>query len=207
MHRRVARADPEPAGAVHGERPDIFFSRVEIYARGCTALDDIDLAVRACRRVDPRSRNDDGEHVVLVGIENGFFMLTGTNPDDAAVAAGAGPERAVRTGGQAPDLRRRGAQRVRELRPWGQRAVAIDQDAVRRAFQQLTGRADDPEGRAGGDRKRSERSRERTGEQQTAREQRHRDGALLRGGEGNGNFARSFHDAIEALLPSPDDTA
>src|SRR5207253_5448023 len=109
--------------------------------------DDVDFSVWTGRRVDPRPGNRHGEDVVLVGVENGLFALTWPDAKDASIATGTGPKRPVGRTREAPDLRRRGRQYIRQPGSRGNRAVSIDQHTVRRAFQQLGRRADNPKGR------------------------------------------------------------
>ena len=123
-------------------------------ARGAVAFDHIDAAVGRGGGVHARAATRDGEDVGLVGVERRLLRLAGAQAKHAAVAARAGPQRAVRRLGQAPDLRRRGRQPVRQLRPGADDAVEADEHAVGRAPQEVGGGGDRPERRTGRERER-----------------------------------------------------
>ncbi len=75
---RIPSPDPEPAGCIDVECPDVLFLRVEERLRAAVGLDGIHAAIGPGRGVHARSGHGEREDVVLAGIEHGLLGLSGT---------------------------------------------------------------------------------------------------------------------------------
>ena len=210
-HGGIAGADPQPAGRVDGQRPDVFLVGIEERLRGAVGLDRVDAPVRArsrrrraCRR--RRRRRRCSRRRRRPSLPAGPAATRSTRPSPPVPAQSVPSARL----GETPDLRGRGRQPVRQLRvPAVSDAVEADEDAVGRAaagnrpaVAMVQNVGPDARRRATSPRPAASRSSRRR-----ERWHRHREARRLLRGRCSviGQLARAADRAIEALLPGADD--
>src|SRR6185503_272363 len=101
------------------------------------------------------------------GVERRGFWLTRAQPQEFAVAAGAGPDGTVCRFRHAPDLRGCRCKAAGKRRPGRQHALKADEDAVRGPLEKVGRACHGPEHRAGGRRAEHGECREGRGDRQT----------------------------------------